>query len=101
MQRVVNHFLYKQFLSLINFRRPPVTQGLLALFLILIDLSGACRLLVLLKECRNLVKLSFASLHLNTGDQSSHLCVSQKAFLSNFLKSLISIISGKGLSVGS
>ena len=94
-------FLYSWLKILIDFFKPPVTQGLFDLFLILIIFKGACSLLILLKMWRNLDKLSFASLLLYTGSQFAFLNVFWKEILSNFLKSLTSIVSGMSLHFGS
>ena len=83
------------------FFKPPVIQGLFDLFLILIIFKGACSLLILLKMWRNLDKLSFASLLLYTGSQFAFLSVFWKEILSNFLKSLTSIVLGMSLHFGS
>lgn len=69
----------------------------LQFLLTLINLSGACFLLILLRIWRNLVKLSFTSLLSNSAVELASLNVSQKAVLSNVLKSLVSLVSGKGL----
>ena len=85
------------FIQLItNFNRfffnPLVIQGLLDLPLILIDLIGACLVLILL-----LVRIATVIKRL----PFSFLNSSRKAVSSNLLKSLISMVLGKGLSRGS
>lgn len=56
---------------LIDFLKPPVTQGLNAdFFLVLLIFKDACPLLILLKMRRNLDTLSFVSLLLFTREAS-------------------------------